>query len=219
MKKTFVCLANSKKYNERCIAGIEIEINKDGGYSVVSENGSPKWIRPVSAGEHGEVASSLIENIKLLDIIQIEMTQRCPSGYQSENALFDEKSLRKIGSIPAKEEILDGLVDRKHNLVFGNRGKAVHADKISEIDYSLMLVKPEEFKVASDNNRSGRLRALFRYNSVAYDFPITDVVFLKEYPSKAEESLLQAYLAISLGVLYTDGFYYKLCAGLVFAEK
>lgn len=218
MKKTFICLANSKKFNERCIAGIEIELSKDGNYSVVSENGSPKWIRPVSAGNHGQVASSLVKNIKLLDIIQIEMTQRCLAGYQSENICFDEKSLGEIGSIPAKEEILNRLVDQKHKLIFGNKGKAVHADNISKIDYSLMLIKPEKFEVNPDKNESEKLRAVFEYNSVRYDLPITDVDFIKEYTSKTVKGLTQAYLAISLGVLHND-FHSKLCAGLIFAEK
>ena len=218
MKKTFICLANSKKYNERCIAGIEIEISKDGSYSVVSKNGSPKWIRPVSAGEQGQIASSLVKDIKLLDIIRIEVTQSCPAGYQSENALFDEKSLRKINSIPAKEEMLDDLVDRKHKLIFGNRAKAVHVDKISEIDHSLMLVKPEKLKVTPDDKRSEKLRAMFEYNSVSYDLPITDVDFMREYSFKTEKELSHVYLAISLAVLHNE-FHSKLCAGLIFAEK
>ena len=49
MKAIFICLANSKKYGERCIAGIELTKGANGNLTVVKENGRPKWIRPVSS--------------------------------------------------------------------------------------------------------------------------------------------------------------------------
>ena len=217
MKKTFICLANSKKYGERCIAGIEINIAENGEFFVVLKDGTPKWIRPVSGCEHGQVLASLVENIKLLDIVQFEMTEECPFGYQSENVRFNESSLRRIGEVPAKEEILDLLVDRKHELLFGNRGKAVHQDMISTVDHSLMLIESNAFNVEKDKNKDDKFRAVFEYNGVQYNLPITDVDFLRDYTSNKSKDLSRAYLAVSLGVLYGE-FYYKLCAGLIFAE-
>lgn len=218
MKKTLICLANSYKYKERCIAGIEIEMGTGGKFSVVLKDGTPKWIRPVSGCEHGQVPASLVENIKLLDIIEIEMTETCPIGYQTENARFDEKSLRKTGKVSAKEALLDILVDRKHELLFGNRGKAVHQDMIGTVDHSLMFIHANSVKVKTHKNKSDKFRAVFEYNSVQYDLPITDVDFLREYSSNRNKELSRAYLAVSLGVLCGE-FYYKLCAGLIFAEQ
>ena len=55
MKKHFICLANSFKYAGRCLGGIEIEM-KDNKYTIVrNENGTPKWIRPISFEEHGQL--------------------------------------------------------------------------------------------------------------------------------------------------------------------
>ncbi len=45
MMKYFVCLANSRKYSERCIAGIELAFNNP-GYRILWMNGKPCWIRP-----------------------------------------------------------------------------------------------------------------------------------------------------------------------------
>lgn len=218
MKKAFICLANSYKYKERCIAGIEIETGTDGKFSVVLKDGTPKWIRPVSGCEHGQVPAALVENIKLLDIIEFEMTEECPLGYQSENVRFNESSLKKIGEVPAKEEMLDLLVDRKHGLLFGNKGKAVHQDMIVTVDHSLVFIGANSFKVVTDKKKSDKFRAVFEYNDVEYDLPITDVDFLREYSPDRTKDLSRAYLCISLGVLYGE-FYYKLCAGLIFAEQ
>lgn len=54
MKKLFICLANSAKYKERCIAGIEVTKRPNDKYSVIKKN--PKqlqWLRPVTSAQYG----------------------------------------------------------------------------------------------------------------------------------------------------------------------
>ncbi len=96
MKKLFICLANSKKYNQRCIAGIELEKSTRKGfkYQIVKRNSRPVWMRPVSGSEHGEIDAEFVDHIKLLDIVEINVTAPAPQGYQSENVQFDNRPLQ-----------------------------------------------------------------------------------------------------------------------------
>ncbi len=98
MKKIFICLANSKKYGERCIAGVEITDFDGTNYSMVKVDSQPKWLRPVSKKDHGEVSANLVGKLNLLDIVEFDMLSECPRGYQSENVFFDEQSLIVIFS-------------------------------------------------------------------------------------------------------------------------
>ncbi|MCA1604853.1 MAG: hypothetical protein LC775_05125 [Acidobacteria bacterium] len=78
--KKLVCLANSRKHNGRCIAGIEIE--------------SKKWIRPVSNRSGHEV--SVLERQyrngvepQVLDLISVSLVEARPIEFQRENWLLD----------------------------------------------------------------------------------------------------------------------------------
>lgn len=89
MKRIFACLANSKKYTERCVAGIELTRSQN-GYSIIRCSSEPHWIRPVSIEEHGEIPMELVGNIKLLDIVEMDALKDTPQGYQSENVKYAE---------------------------------------------------------------------------------------------------------------------------------
>jgi hypothetical protein len=216
MKTLFVCLANSKKYGERCIAGIELKRENDGSLSLVKENSKPKWLRPVSSAEHGEVAAHIVNHIKLNDIVEIDVLEYCPKGYQSENVLFDVNSLKVVGNIALSATNLDKFTVSQ-NTLFGNKGKAVPEDKISEISNSLLLIKVYKTSIylRTDFDKN-QLRMKFEYNWNEYDLPITDLDFIEKY-NKDKNILNNAkniYLTISLGVVY-EGWYYKLVAGVI----
>ena len=90
--KRIVCLANSRKLNERCIAGLEFIAGKP-----------PAWIRPVGAREHQEVAVrerrySNGGEPRLLDIIDVPLVRHLPRDYQTENWLLDYRFYwKKVG--------------------------------------------------------------------------------------------------------------------------
>ncbi|HYV90240.1 MAG TPA: hypothetical protein VE978_00585 [Chitinophagales bacterium] len=141
MKSTFICLANSKKYGERCIAGILVSKDETGKWKIIRNGDSPKWIRPVSNSEHGEVKEQEVKNISLLDVVEANIAYDCPNGYQSENKFFRAGSLRKVSRVPLKPANLDLLVNKDVKFLFGGTGKAVSTEEIKTIYYSLVFIK------------------------------------------------------------------------------
>jgi len=215
MKTIFICLANSKKFGERCIAGIEVK--KDGrAYQPVEKEGRPKWLRPISKFQHGAVGEDLVGGINLMDIIEIDVEELCPNGYQSENATFKPESIKKIGNIRLSGKKLDRLIDMEQHYLFGNRGKAVSEDVIDSVECSLTLIKVHDFQV-NTRDSDGQLRIDFVFNHNRYDLPITDIDFIQKYSEN--EALLEntncLYLAISLGIFH-NGWHSKLIAGVLY---
>lgn len=215
MKKTFICLANSKKHGERCLAGIEVSKGKK-GFNIVRVGGEPKWIRPVSNTEFGEVHRDLVRHIRLLDIIEIEMTEACPDGYQSENVYFDPTSLQVIRTgLTLSAKNLDLLCKTSCEQIFDSFSRSIAQKAIVDLDHSLLFLKVEYPKLYYKSfNR--QLRCDFVYQHHEYDLPITDIDFIMRYATNTQ-LLAQAqhvYLCLSIGVAF-EGFHYKLIAGVV----
>lgn len=89
-----ICLANSRKHNDRCIAGIDVSTGK--------------WVRPVTTLDDGRIPvnMSLIdgEHIQLLDIVDIPLSNT-GHGYECENRLILEGAWRRIGRVRIEEII------------------------------------------------------------------------------------------------------------------
>ncbi|MGB4774807.1 MAG: hypothetical protein WBP45_06530 [Daejeonella sp.] len=214
MPTRFVCLANSFKEGGRCLAGIELDTNNNP--KIV--NGHPKWIRPICNTPHGEVHNHLVSHIKILNIVEVEITNYPEKNdYQSENAYFRENSLRVIGNYEIIK--LDKLCDNR-NLIFENRGKAVSEEAIENTTFSLMFIKVTKFKVIektyADKPNKPQIRLVFSFNNNEYDLPITDPVFLHRYQTTPDflENYNKLYISLSLAVEW-KGWYYKLIAGII----
>jgi hypothetical protein len=220
MKKYFICLANSKKYGERCIAGIEV-LKSENGYTIVRQDNKPKWIRPVTQEKHGAVPASLVNNISLLDIIEIDETEEVPDGYQSENVRFKESSLSVVDQFRPSPGDLAALIDNDQPYLFGRKGKALSLDAIDFLEQSLTFIKATSSEIYIKKDPDGReqYRLKFIFNMQDYDLPITDVTFLEKCKNNDCASINQdmkdgVYLTISVGVEF-EGWYYKLVAGVV----
>jgi len=215
MKTLFICLANSKKFGERCIAGIEVKKTIK-AYQPIEKEGKPKWLRPISEHHHGAVGEDLVGDINLMDIIEIDVEEFCPSGYQSENVTFKPSSIKNVENIRLSDKNLDRLIDMDQYNLFGNRGKAVSYEVIDSVGHSLTLVKVEDFQI-NRKETDGQLRIDFEFNHDRYDLPITDIDFVNKY--NKDENLLEnancVYLTISLGV-YHNGWHSKLIAGVIY---
>ena len=81
--KRILCLANSRKLNGRCVAGIELVDDRKVG-----------WIRPVSEREKEEVSEYERQypdgsDPKVLDLIDLSLLRHQPGTFQRENWLLD----------------------------------------------------------------------------------------------------------------------------------
>lgn len=221
MKKLFICLANSKKYNQRCIAGIELEKSSRKGYTyqIAKRAANPIWIRPVSDSEHGEVSSELVDHINLLDIVEINVTAVAPQGYQSENVLFDNRRLRVVDKIDKIETLIDRLLTVDVPTLFGNTERSVHVNDVGQIDHSLVLIKPSDVHMYETTSVKGnpQIRASFTYGTIRYNLPVTDIDFEEKF--NQNPNILQActhiYFTVSLGVEFNEQ-HYKLIAGILY---
>jgi hypothetical protein len=214
MTTRIICLANSKKFSERCVAGIEV-VKNDKSYSILSSNSAPKWLRPITDSDHGEFPASIAKDLNLLDIIEFDIIEPCPSGYQSENVYFAEESVKKISQIRLSRENLDSLTHDTTDL-FGNKGKAVHEDVIDTINHSLIFIKVTEHNVFI-KPENDQLRMKFIYNSLEYDLPITDIKFETNFREndKILQDIEHIYLTISLAVAHNN-WHSKLIAGIIY---
>jgi hypothetical protein len=209
-----ICLGNSFKEGGRCIAGIRI--NSKNQY--LTENDRPLWIRPISRANHGQIRNQLVSHIKLLDILKFSVTSVPDrNNYQSENAYFDERSIQIVGKINSKSI---KILCEDHSVIFGNRGKAIHEDKIGSLRHSLILIKTKQFDVVEvnydDNSNQPQKRMAFKYNGNNYNLPITDPVFLHSYQSNHNilNGVDKIYLSLSVGICWKS-WYYKLVAGVI----
>ncbi len=87
-----ICLANSQKHGDRCIAGIDICTGK--------------WIRPVSNLDDGRVSTDIClinnEEPQLLDILDIPLGEQ-DSGYECENLKILPGQWTKVGQVSPKD--------------------------------------------------------------------------------------------------------------------
>ncbi|HUB62127.1 MAG TPA: hypothetical protein VL978_15535 [Puia sp.] len=213
MPVRFVCLANSYKERGRCVAGIMLDRNNN----PIIQGGFPRWIRPISDEDHGEIRVDLVDHIHLLDIVEIEVMDYVGEGYQSENVTFLESSIRIIGTFDP-EKLYDLCEERP--LLFGNKGKVIHLKYIDRLFHSLTLVRATNFEVieytTEDVPDRKKIRLSFIYKGIQYDFPITDPVFKQNYQDDASfiDDIDEALLTLSVGVPLND-WHYKLVAGVI----
>jgi hypothetical protein len=218
MKTYFLCLANSKKYGERCIAGIEVKVSATYQITIVrDENGKPKWIRPVSESANGQVSELSVQRIKLYDIVEVDITKSLEAGYQSENKLFTKRSIKFLKKVTPYQKTLEALINHEQENLFGNTERSVSKADIAGISHSLTFIrvsKPQIYLKHEYDRRQWRMKFNFKHNE--YDLPITDADFMFNY--NINQSIFddadEVYLTISLGIEH-EGWHYKIVAGII----
>src|SRR4051812_18419224 len=117
-RKTIVCLANSRKWQGRCIAGMEWDGRKAGA-----------WVRPVTAMEKGALMQQRIcgngRDPQLLDLVEIEFAAPQQHPFQPENHAIDPRSQWKHrGSVSAKDML--PFVEIVKGPLWANVGSSKH---------------------------------------------------------------------------------------------
>jgi len=158
MERYLIVLANSRKYSGRCVAGVELlPIQKRGQrYEIKSTHGRPAWIRPIQGTKFGQVDEHLVEDINLLDVIKIEDLTYSQEGYQSENVLFKPETIEILESVPPMARFLDKLTSPVEFSLFGNDSSTVSPEEIQQLDYSLVLIRPESWSCHHFTNIFGK---------------------------------------------------------------
>ncbi len=214
MEKYFICLANSYKHGGRCIAGIEVIPQSDGSLCIVRhDDGRPRWIRPVSMSANGEIPNHLAESFKIFSLVKLTDVEPCPDNAHTEDVHCTRMEICPFELSPTKD-FLDQLIDTQHQAAFYFRGKSIPTTIIDRLDYSLMLIHPDNACAYCDEGReNSKYRMKFTYNESNYDFPITDPVFLEQFKKSPDSyaDLEGVYLVLSLGIAF-EGFHYKLVA-------
>lgn len=217
MDKYFICLANSYKRGGRCVAGVEIVSDNSGRWKPVrNDDGRPRWIRPIAKTTYGEIPNFMAEDIELFSVVKLTNVASCPEQAHVENVYYSLMEQCEY-NVSLESSILNQLIDNKHQSIFQNRGRAVSAEMLMGINYSLMLVHPDKAGAYRDENREkSKNRMKFTYYGVEYDFPITDPAFLDEFKIEPERyaNIPNVYLAISLGLEF-EGWHHKLVAGVI----
>lgn len=219
--KRIICLANSRKLNGRCVAGIEIADGQRLG-----------WIRPVSDREHQEVSEYERQyqngaDPRVLDIMDIPLLKAQPHECQQENWLLDPKQYWvKTGT--AVWDDLSQLADPVGPLwINGHHTYNGHNDEIPltrarTLQSSLRLIAVSGMTVAvfapgeTFGNRKRRVQGRFRHHGTEYRLWITDPLYEREYLAKpnGHYEIGESFLTVSLGEPFNDACY-KLIAAIV----
>ena len=217
MDKYFICLANSYKRGGRCIAGVEVVPNSDTGWKLVrNDDGIPRWIRPIARTMYGEIPNFEGETIKMLSIVKLTNIVPCPGKVHFENVYYSRME-QCNDAISQESNVMNQLLDTKHQSLFHNRGRAVSAEMLAGINYSLMLIQPNKASAYIDENREkSKNRMKFTYYGVEYDFPITDPTFIECLKKNSDKytNINNVYLTLSLGLEF-EGWHHKLVAGVI----
>ena len=222
MKKHFVCLANSFKHGGRCIAGIEVFIDKNNQWEVVTkQDGTPQWIRPLSKETPtGEIPVKEAFDIPVLSIVRLEGVAQCPYVAQSENVYYEKMTV--VENLDRYNcQILDNSLDLFHHTIFYNTGKSVTSDLFCHGDYSLMMIKIDEAVLYLDKSQEKkRPRLRFDYYGSKYDLPVTDPQIWEQLKVGTVKygRFSNLYLVLSLGLEH-EGYHHKLVTTIIEGSK
>lgn len=211
--KTIVCLANSRRSGNYCVAGKEIL--GDGRYG--------EWIRPVNSQNYDNAISPEDMQLadggqpKLLDVISIPLLEHVPEqSHQPENYQIDNSQPWTKQGVLDKQE-LPALVDEAYDIWRIRRSTKtdrVWESCINEVNQSLLLIRPESLTI----NASGwKVRANFRYNGEIYNMGVTDPEAESRYAAKefVEIATDRVYLCLSIAANPFRSSYYKLVAAII----
>jgi len=217
--KEIICLANSRKYSGRCVAGKEFSGNRVG-----------EWVRPVSNRETGELSLKETcyrngDSPALLDVMAVPLTTPDPHSYQTENYIVDTGQWIRKHQFPLSD--LSRLCDPVDSLwINGYQSNNGLNDRMPEetvkerIRSSLLFIRPGEVSIVVEEgpNLLKRVRSRFTFVGAEYWLSVTDPVIENRYfPKDVGQypiNKTNLYLTISIGEPY-DGYCYKLVAAVI----
>jgi len=236
MKKTFAILANSVRKGCRCIAGREL-------LQPAGQSSWGPWIRPVSQQGEGEISdqeSACSDGTQpaVLDVVEVSLAAKQAHPYQPENYLLALSSpWRKLGVLDP--ERLPALEEQPAHLWFQRGERRTDRIHSSRARHSLLpfqtlyLIRPASlrFRIWEANDEyhdhpHKHRRAIFIYNGVEYDLPITDPTmdarYFRPFPALEQPARVilpknpqRCRIVASLAAPFKDGYHYKVAATIL----
>jgi hypothetical protein len=217
-----VCLANSYKHDNRCVAGI----------SLVTK----KWVRLTGRTiprclSRSEARYGNGKDVCLLDVFEVEIEAECGSNHHPEDVLIAPTQWRWVRRFdePADLDVLKSIVSQEPILLEGYCDRIdTHKFESAAARLSLGLLAPDDlwWWIREDSGKR-RFRASFRLGHdgrIRYDLPVTDPAWLDQLnfmPTGIHpHSILlgnratRTFLTASLSEAF-EGFHYKLIAGVI----
>lgn len=164
----FVCLANSRKHNGRCVAGITM---------------AGEWIRPVSSELDGTLYSqhyTLDDGSEpaLLDVIRLDAS-RNPESHQPENWQISGVQWQHLGRVSrqAARPWLHQVASPGPYLLGGIPDRISYADLVERpIQSSLCVVEPAELRwnIVTNVRGNRQVRAIFSLAGAEYNLLVSD---------------------------------------------
>ena len=223
--KRIVCLANSRKEGDRCIAGKEL-LEGDAwaaGYVPSATAEMKRLIHSSGSTDHSEP--------RVLDVIGVPVLEARPSTYP-ENWLLDPHSTyphpHKVCRFTF-EDLL--LTDPTGPLwIDGHSGSNGRNDRIplylaNALDSSLCLIQVDRLELSTSNAKHKqkvpgvspyRVQGRFRCDGVEYRLSVTDPIYEQAYGQRPNSryTLDACFLTVSLGGAHKN-FAYKLIAAII----
>lgn len=217
MGKEIILLAESRKYSNLCIAGVDTSTGE--------------WVRIISEDRDVVHAVKIEDAIykdgsapRLLDIVEIECKGHRLNYYQSENHVYDPKYYWAKNGRATIKDVLRIHPLEQQEFIFYNIDKKVHRDYLrglDEVKYSLMLIAPENIRIHVKQwpNRKD-VTMSFDYGDHRYQYlSITDIDHERRYLDlePGDYRLRDGTLMVlSLGeCYYKDNCHYKLVAAIL----
>ena len=217
MVKRILCLANSRKGGDRCVAGREILAGGRPG----------PWVRPVSNRPNDAVSEQERQyqdggEPRILDVIDVPVLKARPNEYQKENWLLDPERYWERISRVAPDDVAPFADCESPLWVGGYSSFNGENDRIPfslavRLHRSLLLIRVDLMELSVRTHDSGRrVRGRFRYAQTGYSLRVTDPV-CEELCMPLEDGdypIGESYLTVSLGEPF-EGYSYKLIAAVI----
>lgn len=224
-EKMILCLANSRKHQGRCLAGIEVD-------DIGAGNG---WVRPVSTAPTGEISEEDRRfkdgtDPKVLDVIRIQMLNSQPHTFQTENHLIDAGYYWRLertatyAEAAAHAETHGPDLWAIHNSSYSGQNDRVPVSSTDPAQGSLRLIQVSDLTLrisaegAAFGNPKRKVRGRFTFNGVQYALAVTDPVTERAFLAGDDGDFMigSALMCVSLGEPH-DGYAYKLIASILTA--
>ncbi|MGM9810208.1 MAG: dual OB domain-containing protein [Paludibacteraceae bacterium] len=217
MDKYFLCLANSYKHENRCVAGVEVYKTNDGFILKKDTWNLPTWFRPINKStDAGAIPNEEAVKISLFDVVMATMVEGCPDCAQTENHYYEE--LIVVGRMSVTSDLLADVSHTNRRVLLGNVSSFITHDYYLRMNYSIFMIQARDVScyLKERNGKHPQPRMRFSYKDNKYDFPITDPDFrhLMEHDLQKANSYLNYYLTLSLSLEF-NGQHFKLISGVI----